>query len=273
MNRIYETVAAALNAAITGTISKVIDFLPNLLGAMLILLFGWIVAKLAEKVLSKILKTIGLDQFAEGRGIMGILHDVGIKRRFSELASRLVYWILLILFLVPALEALKLTYISQLIGNFVSYLPNLIAAILIFLIGMAIAKVLGGSVAASAQGAGLEYAPAVGMFVRYFLSLIVIILSLAQLGVQTSILTNIFTVLIISLGLALALALGLGSRSVVANILAGAFSREHFPVGREVQIQGVKGKIVSVGAVGTSIESEGRQITVPNTLLMENVIE
>ena len=111
------------------------------------------------------------------------------------------------------------------------------------------------------------------MFVKYFLSLIVIILALAQLGVQTAILTNVFIVMVISLGLAMALSLGLGSRAVVSNILAGAFVREHFPPGREVQFQGMNGKIIEVGAVGTAIETEGRQITVPNTLMMESVIE
>ena len=185
----------------------------------------------------------------------------------------MIYWVLLILFLVPALNTLQLVYISQLVGQFVSYLPNLLAAVALFLIGLAIARLLAASVTASARNANLEYASAVGAFVQYFLSLIVIILALAQMGVQTTILTNIFIVLIISLGLALALALGLGSRAVIANILAGAFAREHFPEGREIEVQGIKGKIVQVGAVGTSIDSGGRQITVPNTVLMENVVE
>ncbi len=69
------------------------------------------------------------------------------------------------------------------------------------------------------------------------------------------------------------MALGLGSRAVVANILAGAFAREHFPEGREVEIQGMRGKVIAVRSVGTEIDCEGRQITVPNTLLMETVVE
>lgn len=99
------------------------------------------------------------------------------------------------------------------------------------------------------------------------------IAALAQIGVRTDILTNVVTVLIISLGLALALALGLGSCAVVANILAGAFVREHLSVGSEIQVQGLQRKVVAVRSVGTSIESEGRQITIPNVVLVENVIE
>ncbi|MEO8073105.1 MAG: mechanosensitive ion channel domain-containing protein [Acidobacteriota bacterium] len=164
-------------------------------------------------------------------------------------------------------------YVSQLIGRFLSYIPNIIAAILIFIIGLTMAKILGGSVAAFAKSAGLEYAAPVGLFVKYFITLVVIIFGLAQLGVQTNILTIIFAVLVISFGLALALSLGLGSRAVVFNILAGAFAREHFPAGKEVEIQGMKGKILAVGSVTTSVETDGREITVPNTLLIENVFD
>lgn len=273
MQGIYETVSVALQKAVGDNVQKVVEFLPNLISAILILLIGWLIAKLVEKLLARVLKTVSVDDISEKRGITNMLRDIGIKREPSALLGRILFWILLFLFLVPAMEILHLNYVSQLIGQFLSYVPNIIAAILIFIIGLTVAKILGGSVAASAKGAGLEYASAVGVFIKYFITLIVIILGLAQLGVQTNILTIIFAVLVISFGLALALSLGLGSRAVVSNILAGAFAREHFPTGREIEIQGMKGKIVAVGAVTTSVETEGREITVPNTLLIENVIE
>ena len=273
MQRIFETIVVALQSAFSNVFQRVAGFLPNLISAVLILLIGWILAKTAELLLRRLLEALHLDQAVQGRGLDTMLRDLGIKHSPAWLLGRLIYWVLLILFLVPALNTLQLVYISQLVGQFVSYLPNLLAAVALFLIGLAIARLLAASVTASARNANLEYASAVGAFVQYFLSLIVIILALAQMGVQTTILTNIFIVLIISLGLALALALGLGSRAVIANILAGAFAREHFPEGREIEVQGIKGKIVQVGAVGTSIDSGGRQITVPNTVLMENVVE
>jgi small-conductance mechanosensitive channel len=273
MPGIYQTIVAALRAALSDVYHRVAQFLPNLISALLILLIGWVIAKSAELILRRMLQALHLDQSAARRGVDRTLHELGITHAPAWLLGRIVFWVLLILFLMPALKTLQLGYISQLVGQFVSYLPNLLAATLIFLIGLAVARVLAGSVTAAARNANLEYATAVGTFVRYFLSLIVVILALAQIGVQTAILTNIFIVLIISLGLALALGLGLGSRAVVANILAGAFVREHFPVGREIQVQGVSGRIVSIGAVGTTVESAGREITFPNSLLLENVIE
>ena len=98
-------------------------------------------------------------------------------------------------------------------------------------------------------------------------------ITLAQLGVQMTILTIIFAVILLSIAIASALALGTGSKAVVANIVAGAFIRDHFPEGREIQVQGVKGKLVAVNSVGTTVASENRIVTVLNSVLMENVVE
>jgi hypothetical protein len=93
------------------------------------------------------------------------------------------------------------------------------------------------------------------------------------IGSANRYLDQYFGVLIISLGIDLALVLGLSSRAVVNNILAGAFVREHHPQERETGVQGIVGRIVCIGSVGTTIESQGPEITVPNIVLREKVIE
>ncbi len=273
MQGIYETVYTALQKAIGENVQTIVEFLPNLISAVIILLIGWIIAKVAEKLVAKILQTAKVDEIAEKRGISHMLKDVGIDRKPSIITSRILYWLLMVLFLVPILNTLGLESVSEIMRNFLAYIPNIIAAILIFIIGLTVARILAGSIAASAKGAGLEYASAIGIFVKYFITLVVLILGLAQIGIETNILTIVFAVLIVSFGLAVALSLGLGSRAVVSNILAGAFAREHFPAGKEINVRGMKGKVIAIGSVTTSIETEEREITVPNTLLIENVIE
>lgn len=273
MQKIYENVLAAINSALAGSTQRIVDYFPNLISALLILGFGWVAATIAETLTAKVLRAIRINDTARRGGVYGVLQDAGLTQSPTTLIRKLVYWVVMILFLLPAVEALKLSYLSQLITKFVLYLPNLIVSIVILIVGLAVSRVMAASVAGSARKAGLEYASAVGLVIRYFLSLIVIILTLAQLGVQTSILTIIFAVLIISAGLALALAFGLGSRAVVANLLAGAFVRDHFPEGREIEVQGLRGRVVEVGSVGTEIEHDGRQVTIPNTILMDNVVE
>ncbi len=269
MEALYQT---SLNS-LKGVVQEMTSFLPNLIAALLMLIAGWVIAKIAEKLVSRLLRTLRTDKAAERMGITGLFRHLGTQRSPVEFISRTIFWVFIAVFVVSTLETLRLVYVSQLIGRLVAYTPNVVGAALIVLVGLALARLFASSVGNSARNAGLEYAAGVSAFVKYFLSLIVIIAALAQVGVRTDILTNIVTVLIVSLGLALALALGLGSRAVVANILAGAFVREHLSVGREIQVQGLKGKVVAVRSVGTSIETEGRQITIPNVVLIENVIE
>jgi small-conductance mechanosensitive channel len=225
------------------------------------------------RVTRKALESVGVDALAERHGVSQTLADVGLASSVSRLVSGLVYWLLLLLTILPAVEALRLVYFTRMIARLVGYLPTVIAAAVILLVGLSAARFLSNSLARTARKAGLEYAGALGVISRYFLSLIIIVITLAQLGVQTAILTVILAVILISAGLATSLALGYGSRTVVANILAGAFVREHFQAGRVIEVQGVRGTIVSVNSVGTTLESASGIVTVPNTVLMENVVE
>ena len=102
-----------------------------------------------------------------------------------------------------------------------------------------------------------------------FILLIVVIIVLAQLGVQTAILTVIFAVILLSVGIASALAFGTGSKAVTENILAGAFIRDNFQEDREIEIQGIQDKVLAVNSVGTTVETGRVIVTVPNSILMK----
>ena len=273
MEGIYQTVSSAFQNALGENVRTIVEKLPNIISAIVIFLLGWLLAIIAEKLVAKIAKSLGIDEVAEKRGVSQMLSDYGINKSASAAIGKFVYWILLIFFLIPTLNALQMESVSGIIATVLLYIPKVVAALLIVIIGMTAARFLGASVTGSARSAGLEYAPHVGTFVKYFITLLVLILSLAQIGIDTNILTILFGVIVGASGLAIALALGLGSRSVVSNILAGAFAREHFPEGKDVEIQGVRGKIVVVGSVTTRVQTDKQEITVPNTVLIENVIE
>ena len=273
MNDLYHSILQTLQVSVLDALHSVAEFLPNLLSACLILFLGLLLAYLGSKLAAKALQTLQADRFAEKHGLTRTLNDLGFTGSLSRVLSAFVYWIILLLAILPAVEALRLTYFTMMVAKLLSYLPALIAALVIFLVGLSVARLLSNALARSARNANLEYANALGMISRYFLSLITIVITLAQLGVQTAILTVILAVVLTSAGLATALALGFGSRAVVANILAGAFVRDHFHVGRTIEVQGVRGTIVEVSSVGTTLEHEGGVITIPNTVLMENVVE
>ena len=273
MNSIYRTVVFSFHDSLSHAMERVGAFLPSLISALLILVFGWLVAWVVSRVAQQLFRTLRLDELAERHGVTRTLNDVGLGRPLSTIVSGTIYWLLLLLTLLPTVEALHLTYFTLMVAKLLSYIPTLIAAAIILLIGLSVARWIAAALARTARGANLEYANALGLICRYFLSLIVGVITLAQLGVQTAILTVILAVVLISAGLATALALGFGSRAVVSNLLAGAFVREHFPEGREIEVQGVRGRVVAVNSVGTVLQAASGTVTVPNTVLMENVVE
>lgn len=273
MTSLYQTIRYTLATSVLHALAQIAGFVPNLLSAFVILLLGWLLAVLASRIARKALQSVGVDALAERNGITQTLTDLGLTGSLSGFVSGILYWILLLLTILPAVEALRLLYFTRMIARLVGYLPTVIAAAVILLVGLSAARFLSNSLVRTARKAGLEYAGALGVISRYFLSLIILVITLAQLGVQTAILIVILAVILISAGLATALALGYGSRAVVANILAGAFVREHFEPGRVIEVQGVRGTIVSVNSVGTTLKGEAGIVTVPNTVLMENVVE
>jgi small-conductance mechanosensitive channel len=273
MNHFYSNFVSIIRSTLLSATQRIVEFLPNLLSAFLILLIGWGVAALISRLVRRVFRTLRLDTLAEKRGLSNTLRDIGIDIPLSVIASTFTFWLILLLTLEPLAEALHLTYISHLVAKVLSYIPTALAAVVILLVGLSFARLISASVTRSARSANLEYAVALGIVTRYFLSLIVIIITLAQIGVQTAILTIIFAVILLSVGIASALAFGVGSRAVVANILAGAFVRDHFPEGRDIEVQGIRGKVVAVNSVGTTVVNEGRVVTVPNSVLMENIVE
>ena len=273
MNNFFENFSAILHSTLLASLQRVLGFLPNLLSAILILLIGWAIAFVISMLTRRIFSSLRLDTLSERRGLRRTLSDIGIDTPLSSIASSFTFWLILLLMLEPLTEALRLTYLSHLVARLLGFLPSVLAAALILVLGLSFARMFAASVTRTAKAANLEYAAALGAIVRYFIALIAVIITLAQLGVQTAILTVIFAVILLSVGAASALAFGTGSKAVVANILAGAFIRDHFPEGREIDVQGVHGKIVAVNSVGTTVDSDGRIVTVPNSVLMENVVE
>ena len=114
-------------------------FVPKLLGMLAILLIGWAIARVVQAVTAKILASMKLDQAVGYLGLGEVLANAGIKRPASGLISRLLFWLLILAFVLPATETLGLTSVTTTINRVIAYLPNVIAATLILLLGLLLA--------------------------------------------------------------------------------------------------------------------------------------
>ena len=144
----------SLVTAMTALWTKVANFIPNLFGALVVVLLGFVVAKLLDTLLSKLLAKFGLDRLMAGTGLTKMLGRVGIQVPISTLIGKIVYWFVLLIFLVSAAESLGLERVSATLDMLALYLPKVFGAALVLLAGVLLAQVANGLVRGAAEGSG-----------------------------------------------------------------------------------------------------------------------
>lgn len=141
---------------------KLAGFIPNLLGALVVVLLGFVIAKLLDALLSKLLAKVGLDRLMGGTGLTKLLARVGIQVPVSTLVGKIVYWFVLLVFLVSAAESLGLQRVSATLDVLALYLPKVFGAALVLIVGVLLAQLVNSVVRGAADGVGLEYANGLG---------------------------------------------------------------------------------------------------------------
>ena len=204
----------------TAILSRIWNFLPILLGAILVLIIGWIIAKLLQKIVTQVLKIARLDVLSEKAGIATILAKGEVKYTLSELIGVIVYWLLILVVVIATLDTLNLRFAAELLDKVVLYVPNVIAAIFILVLGLFFAALIGSVVRTTASNAGIAYARNLGQVTQVAIVVFAILITLSQLGVRTVILDQAILISLASLGLGLSLAFGLGSKDIAGKIMS-----------------------------------------------------
>lgn len=202
------------------------EFLPNILAAILILLVGWIAAKVLKAAVGRVLKLVRFPVLAQKAGIDEFLQKGGIERSSADLLAVLVYWLVMLIVLVTAVNALGLQVASQLLNQILLYIPNIIVAVIVVTVGLYAANFVAGLVRTAAANAGIEEAVLVAALSRYALIIFTFAIALNQLRIGEVIVANGFLILFGAACLAAALAVGLGGRDVVARYLDRRFGEE-----------------------------------------------
>ena len=216
-----------IRESLSGFIRGVGNFLPNILAALVILLVGWIIARVLRAAVARGLKLVKFPDLAEKAGIEAFLRKGGMERSSSELLAVLVYWLIMLIVLLTAVNALRLEMASQLLNQILLYIPNIIVAVIVVVVGMYAANFVQGLVRTTAANAGIEEAKVVASLARYALMIFAFAIAIDQLQIGRDIVANAFLILFGAACLAAALAVGLGSRDVVERHM-----QQRFPGGK-----------------------------------------
>lgn len=194
-------------------------FLPSLIGAILILIIGWIIAKLVKTASVKLLKLIRLDVVTEKAKIDKFLKDGGSEKSAIEILGSIIYWLIMLIVILAGLNTLGLSVASELFNQIILYIPNVIVAVLALIFGVFLAGFIAQVVTTYLSNIGVKQASIIGAIAKYAIILFVVSLSLTQLSIGEQLVTNAFLLLFGAACLALGLSFGLGGKEWAAGVI------------------------------------------------------
>jgi hypothetical protein len=199
------------------------DYMPKLFGALVLLILGLVVAKLAQAVVEQVLKLIQVDKFTKNKQVAGVLKTAELTIDLVSIIGRIVFWAVIIIFALTIADVLELTAMRDVIREILAYLPNVLAAIIVLTVTVAGARLVQDVVRASLVRMQVDFARNVSAVAFYVLVVFGTLMALDQLGFDTTVLTANITVIVAGFVAALALAFGLGGRDVATKVINEAY--------------------------------------------------
>ncbi|MCX5695283.1 MAG: hypothetical protein NTW18_01255 [Candidatus Omnitrophica bacterium] len=201
-------------------LTQIGQFVVNVLLVLIILIIGWVISKLIRTIVTKGLRAVKLDELSDRIGLEAVLEKGGISFSLSELIGVICYWLALLVTFMVAINSIGLTIAADLLNKVVLYIPNVIAAIFILILGMFAATILKNIVLTAANNAGLGQGKLLGKVVEVVIVLFAIFVALEQLNIGIRITELTLAIALGSLGLGLALAFGLGCRDIAGKFVS-----------------------------------------------------
>lgn len=248
-------------------LNTVLNFLPRLVNAALLLIIGYIIARILRGVLTKGLRALHFDNVADRAGITRALRMAGTQLDAARVLADVVFWWIFLIFIELAVNALGLVEISNFLNAVLAYIPNVIVAILIIVIGALLANVVAGIVRGAAGEAGLSLAPVLATIARWAIIIFAVLAALTQLHVAENMIFILFAAGVAMLAIAGGLAFGLGGVDAARGFISSFSAGSILQPGQRVQIGGNMGTVVRHDMNQTIMDTASGRISIPNSEL------
>lgn len=246
-------------------IQNLADYLPNLLGAVVLLVVGFILASLAKWAIIRV--GAGIDRLFHAVGIVSL--HARLKWPISDILGWLIYWIIVLLFVRASLASLKLPSLAELLGKLLTYLPTLLIGTAVIFAGIILGNAMRDRIVSGARSIGMEQAGLLGSLTRFIIIALAIIVGITQIGIDVTLFEHIFTILVAAVVGAVGLAFGLGAGSTVSNIISARYVSRNYRVGQEIRINNMQGKILEILPTGVVLETDSGRTFIPAKLFDE----
>ncbi|MBV8822852.1 MAG: hypothetical protein JO123_08680 [Ktedonobacteraceae bacterium] len=210
----------AIFTAFTNALNLLLTFIPRFLGFLVILLIGWLIASLVSRGLTLLLRKIGFDRLADRIGLTRLEQQIGVRTDTAGILGKIAYWFILLIFLVPATDALGIPTVSAVLSGLVAYIPNVFVAILVLFLGTLAATFVADIVRAATATTRLGNSLIFAGIARWAIMGFVLLVALEQLQIAPALINVLFTAIVGAVALAFGLAFGLGGRETAQRWLA-----------------------------------------------------
>jgi Mechanosensitive ion channel, conserved TM helix len=210
----------AIFNALSNAVNLILAFIPRLIGFLVILLVGLIIAALVAKAVTFLLRKVGFDRMSDRIGLTRFEQRMGVHMDTAGVLGRIVYWFIVLIFLVPAADALGVPAVSNVLNQLVGYIPNVFVAILVLFLGALAGTVVGDLVRGAVASANIGNPNLLAAIARWAIIAFAVLIALEQLKITPDLINELFGAVVLALAIAFGLAFGLGGQDAARRWLA-----------------------------------------------------
>lgn len=264
---IYPDWSTALRGVFSQLTERLVHFMPNLLGALALLLAGWIVARLLRSVTIRLAHLLDgvLARFSRGRDVP----RPKVSPASTRILGSIVFWVVMLFFVTAATQVLGLDAFSTWLNRVVIYLPTLIAGALIVIAGLLVSSLARDLVLAAPVLTTPGQRGALARMVQLAILAAALLIGAEQIGLDVTFLVILATVVTATLLGGVALAVSLGARTLVSNLIGAQYLRQSYRVGQTVRIGAYEGTILDLTATSAVLETPEGRVTLPAKVFNE----
>jgi small-conductance mechanosensitive channel len=267
---VFSQWSQALAGVLNQTLERLAQYLPNVLGAFLLLLLGWIVAQVLRVVAVRLtlLGERALSRFSIGRGAS----SARLSGASAKIFGSVVFWVVVLFFLTAATQVLGLNTFTIWLSRVVDYLPTVFVGALIVIAGFLVSKLAREVAEAAAGKAAVRQRALIGRVVQAGILVTAILVGAEQVGIKVTFLVILAAAVGFSLVGSVALALSLGAREYVANLIGAHYLRQRYSIGEYVRVAGNEGRILELTETAVVLETDEGRASIPAKVFNEQTI-
>lgn len=260
MDKVFDW-SAPLIVASSKMLQSFLDYLPQLIGAIAVLILGWLIAK-GVKILT-IRMGRSFDRVPKLIGLGGIVRRRQVNNSVLVFISNVAFWLVILFFLTSATHLMGLTMFTGWLDQVIGHLPNILSGVLIIVAGIVVGNLARDATLTAAQAMPRRQRALLARGAQTFAMVTMIVIGVDQIGINIAVLLTVISIVIGTLLGGVAIAFGLGSKNLVSNLIGARYLNKDYRVGETIRIGDTEGIIIELSPVAVILETSEGRMTIP----------